>query len=192
MSKNIEWTPRTVLKGKTSSGESFTAEQWDFDSLAAFDAVGFFVMLLVGAVVGCLLSPVFLIVTLYRILQNDRVNIAVNIAGILISFIFVYGCSHDWLNKVLLSFFVEDNGLKNLIVLNYACIGGNVFLLISRSQKSNISLLVGMVGIVIGGFIGVGENASYIKEHGYYLKKYGKAAEDPNKVKYDGFGYVIK
>jgi len=111
--------PKNAITGKTSSGEKFTAFEYDFGTYAVLQ-IG---SLLATVLIGGLFSAVsgFIILIMMIALFNGRFN-PISLAIPILSGFWLYDCHHGWIFSAFLNIFVGSDGLIFLSCMNAACI----------------------------------------------------------------------
>ena len=117
MSFNI--FPKNVIKGETSDGKSFTANEYDFDTFATLQLFSLGGYLIIGGLFCAIASPIILVMLMAHF--TGRFNF-VYLAIPIFSGYFIYDCTNGWIMSLILNFFIEADTLVSLVCMHIACI----------------------------------------------------------------------
>jgi len=124
------WAPKSILKGRTASGEKVTFKEWDANSIGNLGGDGVFSLL--TAIIGSIFflaisSPICLI---FAILTYDgRVGVT-NIVGMLASIYFWVDLNNSWAFSDFSHIIMSDSTMMFLLAINIASLMAHVGLLI--------------------------------------------------------------
>jgi hypothetical protein len=117
MSFNI--FPKNVIKGETSDGKSFTANEYDFDTFANLQLINLGIFLIVGSLFCIIASPIILIMIMVGF--TGKFNF-VYLSIPILSGYFILDCAKGWLMSLLLNFFIEADTLVLFVGIHIGCI----------------------------------------------------------------------
>ena len=117
MSFNI--FPKNVIKGETSDGKSFIANEYDFDTFATLQLMNLGLYLVVGSLFCIIASPIILIMIMIGF--TGRFNF-VYLSIPILSGYFILDCAKGWLMSLLLNFFIEADTLVLFVGIHIGCI----------------------------------------------------------------------
>lgn len=130
----MNYTPKNILKGRTSNGETFTIREWTFEELGTLEALVFFVLLIAALVVGSVVAP---ILTLLAVIGFTGRFQLIPLIAFLSGVYFLIDCYFGLLALTAVKMFFEESAINLLLLLN----GGSVFvstiLMIFGSSISN-------------------------------------------------------
>jgi len=134
MSFNI--FPKNVIKGETSDGKSFTANEYDFDTFATLQLVSLGGYLIIGGLFCAIASPIILIMLMAHF--TGRFNF-VYLSIPILSGYFIYDCANGWIMSLILNFFIEADTLVSLVGMHMACI--SVIIILTFFGKFIINII---------------------------------------------------
>lgn len=115
----MNFVPKNILKGRTSSGETFTIREWDFATLATLETIGFFWVLIPCLLLSSIAAP---ILTLFCLLGfTGRFRMTYILILILASY-FLYDCHQGWISLGALNLFFEEKTINKFVYMNGASI----------------------------------------------------------------------
>ena len=117
MSFNI--FPKNVIKGETSDGKSFIANEYDFDTFANLQIINLVLYLVVGSLFCIIASPIILIMIMIGF--TGRFNF-VYLSIPILSGYFILDCAKGWLMSLLLNFFIEADTMVLFVGIHIGCI----------------------------------------------------------------------
>ncbi len=117
MSFNI--FPKNVIKGETSDGKSFTANEYDFDTFANLQLINLGIFLIIGSLFCIIASPIFLIMIMVGF--TGKFNF-VYLSIPILSGYFILDCAKGWLMSLILNFFIEADTLVLFVGIHIGCI----------------------------------------------------------------------
>ena len=141
MSFNI--FPKNVIKGETSDGKSFIANEYDFDTFATLQLMNLGLYLVAGSLFCIIASPIILIMIMIGF--TGKFNF-VYLSIPILSGYFILDCAKGWLMSLLLNFFIEADTLVLFVGINIGCIAvivvitllGNLILNTINSITDNV------------------------------------------------------
>ncbi len=159
--KKMRFLPKNVFKGTNSDGSTFTANEWDYNTLANIQGASFLVILIISLLLCSVLSPILLIICI--VMYNGKIN-ALSLIGALIGLYFLIDCYNDWLAIMALGLFCDANDIKLLIAFNVASLITHIVMMTANESLYRYNKLFYLIiGIVFLGGIVIGcENASNI------------------------------
>jgi len=113
----MQLTPRNVFKTKNPDGSVTTTEQWDFSTIAGLEIAQVIVILVAVIVIGSVISPILLLLSLSNFNVNRKVP---HIVGVLATCYFLIDCYFGWIGVLLLSFGLSESDLNYFITINVA------------------------------------------------------------------------
>jgi hypothetical protein len=115
----MNYTPKNILKGRTSKGETFTIREWSFQEIATLETLSFLWLLILGLVAGSVAAPIF---TIFAIIGfSGRFQITQLIA-ILSGVYFLIDCHMGWIALGALKIFFEERTINMFLVANGASV----------------------------------------------------------------------
>ncbi len=130
----MNYTPKNILKGKTSKGDTFTIREWDFGTLATLETFGFLWMLIICLIFSSVAGPILTLICLFAFTGSFRLTY---VLSLLISSYFLYDCYHGWISLGTLNLFFEEKTIDKLVCLNGASIIVTLILLIFGNVIGN-------------------------------------------------------
>jgi hypothetical protein len=130
----MNYTPKNILKGKTSKGDTFTIREWDFETLATLETFGFLWMLIICLIFSSVAGPILTLISLFAFTGRFRLTY---VLSLLISSYFLYDCYHGWISLGALNLFFEEKTINKLVYFNGASIIVTLILLIFGNAIGN-------------------------------------------------------
>lgn len=131
--------PKNVIKGETSDGKSFIANEYDFDTFATLQLISLGGYLLVGGFFCAIASPIILVMLM--ITFTGRFNVLYLTIPILSGY-FIADCHYGWLMSLFLNFFIEADTLVLLAGMHVACIA--VIVILTFFGKTILRIINGL------------------------------------------------
>lgn len=111
--------PKNVIKGETSDGKSFIANEYDFDTYANLQFLNLIYVLMVGSLFCSIAAPIILFIILFNFTGKfNFVYLAIPILG----GYFIYDCQHAWLMSLFLNLIIDEKILIVLVCINITCL----------------------------------------------------------------------
>jgi hypothetical protein len=115
----MNYTPKNILKGRTSKGETFTIREWTFEELATIETSVFFILLILGLVVGSFAAPVL---TLFALIGFSGRFQFTQLLAILTGVYFLIDCYYGSIALAALKIFFEESTIDLLLLFNGASV----------------------------------------------------------------------
>lgn len=131
---SMNYTPKKILKGKTSSGETFTIREWTFEELGTLEALVFFALLIAGLVVGSVAAP---ILTLLAVIGFTGRFQFIQLLAILTGVYFLMDCYYGLIALAALKIFFEESTIDLLLMFNGGSVVVSTILMFFGSSISN-------------------------------------------------------
>ena len=130
----MNYTPKNILKGRTSSGETFTIREWDFATLGTLEALGFLGMLIPCLIFSSIAAPILTLLCLLGF--NGRFRLTY-VLILLVASYFLFDCYQGWISLGALNIFFEENTVDKLVYMNGASIIIVLILIVFGKSISN-------------------------------------------------------
>lgn len=130
----MNYTPKNILKGRTSSGETFTIREWTFEELGTLEALAFFVLLIAALVVGSVAAP---ILTLLAVIGFTGRFQFIQLLAILTGVYFLMDCYYGLIALAALKIFFEESTIDLLLLFNGGSVVISTILMVFGSSISN-------------------------------------------------------
>lgn len=111
--------PKSVIEGRTSSGKTFRAFEYDFSTFINLQLISIICNLIIGFLICSIISPIILIMIMLTF--NGRFNFLYLLIP-LFSGYFLLDVFNDWFFIMLLKMFISDFWLKILVSVNITSI----------------------------------------------------------------------
>ena len=111
--------PKSVIEGRTSSGKTFRAFEYDFSTFINLQLISIGCNLIIGFLICSIISPIILIMIMLTF--NGRFNFLYLLIP-LFSGYFLLDVFNDWFFTMLLKIFISDFWLKILVIVNITSI----------------------------------------------------------------------
>ncbi len=145
---SFNFLPKNAITGRTSSGEKFTAFEYDFGTYALLQLPGFIGALLIGGLFSAISGPIILIMLMLQF--TGRFNLMYLTVPILSGY-WLYDCHNGWLLSAMVNFIVEKETLLFLCKMNVACIA--IITVMTLLGKTIYKLIVSLTNDVINRYI---------------------------------------
>lgn len=122
----MNFGPKNIFKGTKSNGKSIRVEEWDYSTLAGSDLIGIFGKIFLGVFVGCIMSPILALQSIFRFGGQLKV---ICIIGIILSGFFLYECYIGGIILTAINIFLSEKPINFLVCINIISLLVHVFLL---------------------------------------------------------------
>lgn len=129
----MEFTPKNIFIGRTSTGTSFTIREWDFKTLATLESLGFIIQFLLLIALGSVIAPILTLLTIVGFRVGFRFSY---IVSLLFGGYMLFDVYNGWVMLSTLGFFFEERTIYGLVLAN------------------GVAIFLTLIMLIFGGIIG--------------------------------------